>query len=331
MKHDEAIIKILGKTVLEIPDIDQNILRNILEETLYAYSIELSETSLAVRYNMPEYISIYLSSKQLDGLSPLTLKNYRYILIDFSNTICKDINEITTMDIRAYLVITMRDRNISAVTANSYRSMIKSFFSWLTDEEMIQKDPSHKLRPSKLPKRERIALDDSELEILIDSCVTLRERAFIELASNTGCRVAELSNMNTSDINWNDRSIQVIGKGNKQRTVYFSGRVGVHLRKYLGQRMFSNSPIWITSKLPHNRMSTRSLEREVEGIKKRTNIAKPVHPHILRHTFGTHAIKSGMSIQSIQVLMGHSSVATTQIYAKIDKDSLKNEHRKYMS
>lgn len=331
MKHDEAIIRILGRTMLDMPTIDQGKLRSILEEILYAYTIEPTETSLAIRDNMPQHIALYLASKQLDGLSMKTLYNYRLILNDFASMIRKDAADINTMDIRAYLATIMRDRKVSPATADSYRSMLKSFFGWLADEDMIPKNPTNKLKPTKLPKRERVALTDGELELLRDACKSLRERALVEMAFSTGCRVAELAGMDIGKINWGEQSIQVIGKGDKQRTVYFSGKAVVHLRKYLADRMFTAGPVWITSKIPHNRMSTRSLEREVEAIKKRTTISKPVHPHILRHTFGTQAVRSGMPLQTIKELMGHSSVATTEIYSKLDKEAIRGEHRKYMS
>lgn len=329
--HDQIINKILGQATIEVPELDQAALRNILILALADYSIEPMETALALQDNMREHIALYLASKQLDGLSPATLKNYKVTLTDFASTVRKNVKDITTMDIRAYLATIMRDRQVSAASADSYRSVIKSFFGWLMDEEMISKDPAHKLKPAKLPERERIALTDSELEILRDACKTLRERALVEIAFSTGCRVAELSGMDVGKINWSDQSIQVIGKGDKQRTVYFSGKAAVHLRKYLADRIFAGGPVWIASKKPHNRLSTRSLEREIEDIKDRIAIDKPVHPHILRHTFGTQAVRSGMPLQAIQELMGHSSVATTQVYAKTDKESLRTEHRKHMS
>lgn len=329
--HELIINQILGQAIQEMPDIDQLKLRNILLTTLHPYYIELAETALALQDDMPYHINIYIASKKLEGLSLGTLYNYQLILTDFADVVRKNAKEITTMDIRAYLALAMRERGISAATADSYSSMIKSFFAWLVDEELIDKDPAHKIKSAKLPKRERIALTDTELEILKDACKTLRERALVEIAFSTGCRVAELSGMDIGKINWGDQSIQVIGKGNKQRTVYFSGRAGVHLKKYLADRIFTGGPVWIASKIPHNRLSTRSLEREIEAIKKRVDIDKPIHPHILRHSFATQAVRAGMPLQSIQGLMGHTSVATTQIYAKIDKETLKNDHRKYMT
>lgn len=329
--HEMIINQILGQAILEMPDINQMALRNILLTTLHPYHIELAETALALQDDMQYHINIFIASKRLEGLSPATLYNYQLLLSDFADVVRKNAKEVTTMDIRAYLALAMRDRGIIAATADSYSSKIKSFFAWLVDEELIDKDPAHKIKSAKLPKRERIALTDSELEILKDACITLREKALVEIAFSTGCRVAELAGMDIGKISWGDQSIKVIGKGNKERTVYFNGRAGVHLKKYLDSRIFTGGPVWITSKLPHNRMSTRSLQREIETIKNRTNIDKPVHPHILRHSFATQAVRAGMPLQSIQGLLGHSSVATTQIYTKIDKETLKNDHRKYMT
>lgn len=333
MKHDEIVIRILGRTTMEMPELNQHQLRSILQEVLYDYTIEATGTALATLDNMPQMIALFLASKQLDGLSPITLKNYKRTLARLSEMIKKNAEDFTTMDLRAYIAERLRSGAVKPQSLETDKTAIKSFFSWLTLEELIPKDPSAKLKAAKLPKVRRVSLDDEELEKLRDACITTRERAIVELFFSTGCRAAELSGIDLNHINWNQNSIKVIGKGNKERMVYFSGKAKLYLRKYLKERgiLDNNGALFVASKAPHTRFKVRGIQLEIEHIKDRTSVTKPVHPHILRHTFATLGYKAGMRIDTIQELLGHSTPATTLIYVDADEENTRNEHRKHMS
>lgn len=324
--REEVIIKIVGKLSLEFPEYKKQLkIRNIIEEVLYKYDVHPQETGL-VASDIQEKISIYLASKKLDGLSMKTLKGYKYNLDIFSSYICKPIATITTIDLRMYL--SERCKTLKQTSINTEISILKSFFSWLANEEYIPKNPAAKLKLTKQPKRLRKALSDEEAEILRKSCNTVREKALIEMFISTGCRLSEVVNTNVTDINWENRSIRVIGKGDKERIVYFNTRTKIALKEYLSSRKDNNLSLFVSGKGKHERLGQRSIQREIKKIASRAGIEKSIYPHLLRHTFATERLNSGMPLPVLQHIMGHDSPATTQIYAELSQENIMHEFRK---
>jgi integrase/recombinase XerD len=328
--NDEAVIKIIGKLCLEFPNLEHDLkkqlkVRNIIEEVLYKYNVTTKETSL-IASDIEEKLQMFLAVKKLDGLSKLTLKNYQRDILKFSSVIKKPVNTITTMDIRMYLAFI--SKNIKDTTISTKTSTLKTFFGWLLEEEFIIKDPTKKIKTPKVGKRLRNALTEEELEILRNNCKTLREKALLEFIFSTGCRLSEVHDLNTKDINWQDLSVKVIGKGNKQRKVYFTIKAKLLLKEYLKSRTDNNIALFVTSKKPHNRLGRRSIQREINKIAKKAGFDKSVFPYLLRHTFATTALNNNIPVTAIQKLMGHESVDTTMIYAELDESTLKQEYKK---
>lgn len=233
---DEIVVKIVGKATLECPEIDQIKLRNIVEEVLYDYDIQPKTKALVTMSDMPELIAMFLACKKLDGLSELTIKSYQWHLMRFARVVNKKVADVTTMDIRRFLAYLMQKLKLKDTSIETEKSILKSFFNWLEDEEYIVKSPARKIRPTKTGKRLRKALNIEELERLMDACKTPRQRALLEFLFSTGCRLSEVTNVNLSDINWSEKSLKVIGKGNKERKVLFSDKAKLYLKKYLASR-----------------------------------------------------------------------------------------------
>jgi integrase/recombinase XerD len=123
--------------------------------------------------------------------------------------------------------------------------------------------------------------------------------------------------VNVDDLNWADNSIVIVGKGNKERTVYFSEKAKVYIKKYLVSRgSFESSALFITSKAPHERLGGRSIEKEIGTIADRAKLDKHIFPHLLRHSFATQGSRSGRSLITLQNLMGHSKLDTTMVYGR---------------
>ncbi|KEI01581.1 site-specific tyrosine recombinase/integron integrase [Clostridium botulinum] len=322
---DEVVIKIIGKLSLEFPELDQIKVRGLVEEVLYKYDILPQETALVVS-DIEDKLDIYLATKKLDGLSPQTLKNYQYNLNIFANYLRKPLAAINAMDLRMYLAT--RCKNMKPSSVNGQISILKSFFGWLHMEEYIPQNPSLKLKQTKEPKRLRHALSEEEIELLRQACVTEREQALVEFLIATGCRLSEVVGVNKDDINWYEMSLNVIGKGNKERKVYFSTKAKILLKKYLLTRQDNNPALFATSRRPHNRLGKRSIQREVRNIADRAGMDKAVYPHLFRHSFATHKLNSGMSLPVIQHLMGHEDPSTTQIYAELSEENIKHEYKK---
>ena len=322
---DEVVIKLVGKLSLEFPEMDQLKARAVIEETLYKYNIEPTETAL-VASDIEEKLQIYLASKKLDGLSKNTLKNYQYQLLIFASHLRKPLVAINTMDLRMYLV--NRCKGLKPSSVNGQISILKSFFGWLQGEDYIPKNPAAKLKQTKEPKRVRHALNDEEIELLRQECKTDREKSIFEFLISTGCRLSEIVGINKDEINWHEMSLFVLGKGNKERKVYFSTKAKVLLLKYLKTRKDSNSALFVASKFPYARLGGRSIQREIKNIAKRAEFDKSVYPHLFRHSFATHSINAGMPLPVLQHIMGHETPATTQIYAALNEENVRHEYRR---
>lgn len=328
--NEEVTVKLTGKLTLALPNLEQLKIRNIIDEVLVNYEVHPIENHLIVS-DIEEKIQYFLAVKKLDGMSKSTLYNYKLQLLKFAEYIHKPVASITVMDIRMYLATVSR-ANIRKTTLNNKISILKTFFGWLESEEMIIKNPMKKIKNIKVDKHLRKALTQDELELLRDSCKTTRQRAILEFLFSTGCRLSEMVNVNIEDIKWDKSELNVIGKGNKERTVYLSSKAKLYLKKYLKEReSIVNPALFITSKYPNTRLGNRSVEREINKIGYQAGFTKSIYPHLVRHTTATLALSSGMSITSIQHLLGHEDINTTLIYSQIDNTSVKEEYKKYLN
>lgn len=267
-----------------------------------------------------------MAGKRLEGLSENTLKGYRLELRIFAEHVHKATEDVTTNDIRNYLG---QFNNLKISTISGKLSALKSFFGWLAGEEIIKKDTTQKIKVPKKEKRLPKALNVEEFELLRESCKTIRERALVEVFYATGCRLSEVSGMNRSDIDWQGMSYRVIGKGDKEREVFFSHKAFYHLKKYLLQRGDNEDALFVTMRKPYRRVSNRAIQREIKIIADRSGIKKKIYPHILRHTFATDLLNNGADLASVQALLGHEDPATTMIYTNVTDERKKQVHRQY--
>ena len=242
----------------------------------------------------------------------------------------KNISSITTNDIRSYLASYQECRHLSKVTIDNLRRIYSSFFAWLEDEDYITKSPVrriHKVRTDSLVKE---TLSDENLEILRDSCDTLRDLAMIDLLASTGMRVGELVNLNIQNINFQERQCIVFGKGNKEREVYFNARAKIHLQQYLETRTDCNPALFVSLKGSKKRLSISGIETRIRKLGLRSNVGR-VHPHKFRRTLATMAIDKGMPIEQVQKLLGHVKIDTTLHYAMVNQSNVKMAHRKFLA
>lgn len=312
-----------------IPEADMITLKIRYEEVLNNYNVK-RKTLENLHEDLIDNIKIYISSKRLEGLSELTLEDYYKELMLFDYKIQKPTVQITTADIRNYLA--SKDGNMVSTTGKKL-SVIKSFFSWLVDEEIILKNPAARIKQIKQPKRLPKALSAVELEQLRESCHSLRERAMVEVMYSTGCRLSEISGMKRKDINWSSSSLKVIGKGNKERVVYLNPKAKYHLKKYLDECTYSENEceyLFSTERRPYRRIQNKSIQDIIEKIAKRTNIDKKVTPHVFRHTMATLAMENGIELGDLQQLLGHENPGTTLRYAAVSEERKHNAHKRFV-
>lgn len=330
MNHNEEfkrnlLIKLIDN--VEINFKQQQIIEGILVELLQDYTVSKIETALTVS-DIPEKVTMYLQAKRLEGLSDLTLKNYFYLLRKLAAFSHKQVKDINLNDLRTFLF--QECEGLKETTMQVKVTYLQSFFKWLTDEEIIDKDPSRKLPRIRVPQRLRNALTIEEVEKLRMACADVRERAILEMLLATGCRLSELIGMNIEDLNFKDNSIRVIGKGNKERIVFFNPRTKVHLDKYLENRKGNSEALFVGSRKPYNRLGSRAVEKIINKIATRAGFDKAVFPHLFRHTMASLGLQAGANIVAIQSLLGHSSVTTTERYAQNNLENVKHEYNQNM-
>ena len=319
----------LAKRLISMVSAGEPITMDTLNEILKGYTI-LREAD-EEKSDLKKRISYYLGAKRIDGLSPRTLANYKYTLDMFSERMNKSVSKITADDIRGYISYLSEARGLRETSLQTHISVLRAFFSWLLMEERIKKNPMLKIRSLKLDKKNaRQALSVEELERLRDACKGYREKALVEFLVSTGCRLSEVAQLNVADLDFNNRSVTVTGKGNKERPVYFSIRARLMLQEYIKERK-GGEGLFVSSKTPYLPLKPRAIQRIIHGLSVRAGLDARVHPHLLRHTFATHALNSGMDVTAIQQLLGHENISTTQIYAALNEDVIRHQYNKYVA
>lgn len=170
---------------------------------------------------------------------------------------------------------------------------------------------------------------DENMVKLRDCCKDVRSKAIVDLLGSTGMRVGELVKLNKSDIDFEQRKTIVIGKGAKEREVYFNASAKIHLKEYLDSRKDKSPALFVQQKSPYKRLSISGIEATLRRLGENANIQK-VHPHRFRRTMATEAINRGMPIEQVQKLLGHAKIDTTMRYAQVDQQNVKISHRKYL-
>lgn len=221
--------------------------------------------------------------------------------------------------------------SVKNTTIATRTDILRGFFGWLRNEEYITKNPMDKIKTIKAESRIREPLTYEELEILRTGCKTLRQKCILEMFYSTCVRLDELVNMNIADVGFSEQRINVIGKGNKERTVYFNARTKVYLQKYLKLRNDTSPALFVTERAPIDRLGRRGVQREIKKIQEQSGLNKNIYPHLLRHSGSSHMLEKGIAIEVIQEILGHESLDTTRHYSKSSQSNIEYQYRKYMS
>ncbi len=321
----EIITEVLQRMLPYLNNQQLDQLKSTIDSVLTKY--EIADDSII--QSSEELVSKFIEAKRIEGCSGKTLNYYRKTISDMLSDIEKEAMHITTEDLRKYLTDYQEKKKISKVTVDNIRRILSSFFSWLEDEDYILKSPVRRIRKVKTTSTVKETYTDEALEQMRDSCVELRDLAMIDMLASTGMRVGEMVLLNRNDINFNERECVVLGKGNKQRIVYFDARTKIHLQNYLESRTDNDEALFVTLKSPHTRLTIGGLEVRIRELGKSLGMNK-VHPHKFRRTLATVAIDKGMPIEQLQQLLGHKRIDTTLQYAMVKQSNVKNAHRKYI-
>lgn len=303
-------------------------LNKVVEQAFCCFDVVCVEKE-PERDNRNDLITKFIAAKRIEGCSEKTLSYYQTTINTMVSELGKSVQQILTEDIRSYLTEYQVRNNSSKVTIDNIRRILSSFFSWLEDEDYIIKSPARRIHKVKSVKTIKETYSDEALELMRDNCFELRDLAMIDLLASTGMRVGEMVLLNREDIDFNERECVVLGKGNKERIVYFDARTKIHLKNYLDSRNDTNPALFVTLRSPYERLKIGGIEVRLREMGKRLGINR-VHPHKFRRTLATMAIDKGMPIEQLQRLLGHQRIDTTLQYAMVKQSNVKLAHRKYI-
>ena len=292
---------------------------------------------------MQEFIDIFLNYLSVErGLSRNTIISYRHDLVSFLDYL-KDKQGIDNLDktdknhITSFMM-QLKGLGLNANSISRKLAAIKTFYRFLVREKMIRTDPTSLLESPKLWRRIPSTLSLQEIERLLIQPNThkmqgIRDRAILELLYATGMRVSELAQLNLKDVNLQVGFVRCVGKGNKERIVPLGKKAIISLNRYIDKarpyflRRHSTDVLFLTRL--HKRISRQSIWKIIKRYARAARIRKDIRPHILRHSFATHLLERGADLRSVQEMLGHSDISTTQIYTHINKDRLKMVHKMF--
>jgi site-specific recombinase XerD len=304
------------------------------------------------------YTLDFLEYCELDqNLSPSTVKMYDYYLHHFAAWVRDELGraaklqDITPPLIRKYRLYLSRQKSqktkkqLAKTTQRYFVVALRSLVSFLEKQD-LPVIASTRIELGKAEGRSLKFLEEKQLRQLFNACETktstgLRDRAILEVLFSTGLRVSELVNLNRDQINFRTREFTVIGKGRKARLVFLDDEAAMTLSRYLKKRGDGLKPLFVRLKGPKPkdpiedpdgeswRLSVRSVQRLVKKYVKKSGISVDASPHVLRHSFATDLLRSGADIRSVQEMLGHKSIQTTQIYTNVTNPQLKEVHKKF--
>ena len=299
-----------------------------------------------------EALTDFLEHLEVEGgRSPKTIANYQLYLerfIDFAGDITVD--KITSEVIRRYRLWLNRYKNettneeLSLITQSYHLIALRGFLTYLSRRNITSLAADKIILPKTIRKQVTFLQYDEVVRMInqipTDTEAGLRDRAIVELLFSSGLRVSELVNLNRDHINLSRREFMVRGKGQKDRPVFISKNAAEHVSSYLDARTDSLPALFLSysrrNAAPnlsgdYRRLSARSIQRMISQYARLAGITKHVSPHTMRHSFATDLLMNGADLRSVQSLLGHSNISTTQVYTHVTDQHLKDIHERFHS
>ena len=323
MEYKHQLLKEIEEGLGQVLTVNSmEVVMGVIASKLDGYDLESISTPEDLGDDM---LKAFLDAKTIEGRSPKTVERYRYILTQMLREVKAPIRQISVFHLRSYLM-KERTRGVSDRSLEGMRSVFSSFFNWLQRENLITINPCANLGPIKCQKQVKVPYSDVDVEKLKDACHSIRDKALICFLLTTGCRISEVVGLNREDLDLRSLRCKVLGKGNKERVVYFDNVTALHLRQYMETR---------TDDLPALFIGKGTERIHPGGVRFMLNTVadeagvEHVHPHRFRRTLATNLIGHGMPIQEVARILGHDKLDTTMQYVYLNDADVQNSYRKY--
>ncbi|MGQ9844987.1 MAG: site-specific tyrosine recombinase/integron integrase [Caldisericia bacterium] len=272
--------------------------------------------------------------KNFKSSSPHTLRAYKRDLLDFYEFIQEmnlDYKSVTRNNLRSFL-FKLKDKNLTKKTISRKISGVRSFYRFLLKEGYIDKNPLLTLELPKVEKRLPTFLTEEEALKLINypdkkTILGLRDNLILKMLYSTGMRVSELVSLRMSELDLDKGEVVIKGKGNKERVVFLPEDIIEDIKFYIQKRKKSSNFLFLNRK--GKLLTDKGIRLLVEKYAKKVIPYKKITPHTLRHTFATHLLTNGADLRSVQELLGHTKLSTTQIYTHLTKENLKKVYENF--
>ena len=327
--RDEFVTIVIEKLINEIPQEQFEIVRKVLVKCLTEYEIGKRCTDITLSNGLiPEWYGTFIARKKVAGRTIETLKLYNYYIVDFFLHMPVPLEEMDSTLMIQYLYSLQKRKGICNSTVNQCRIILNTFFQWAANEGHIRNNFVGNIDPIKYIEKPREPLTDEEVAILRNSCETFKELAIVDTFLSTGIRIAEMANLKWSDINMQNKTMTVFGKGSKFRTVMFDSTTKVSILQYKLTRPGDSPYVFVSDRKPYNGLTKGGIAHIMDKLNKRKTFSTNLSAHVLRHTFATKALARGMSLEKLRLLLGHENISTTLIYAKVDLTQVRQEYDK---
>lgn len=323
--HSEMIREFEQMLIDRIPDEQIEIAVSCIILIADKYEVQDRCTDVAVVDTNNEYfIKAFLAQLRTEGKREKTIAMYQYTLRSIDDYWRKPFTEIQENDVRKFIAYLMVIKRVSNTTAENHRAVLSSFYRWMSTMRLIQWNPMDSIKPIKCHKKKEEKISATDMATLRDTKMSIKTRAVLEFLYATGVRVEELVKMDRKDVNLQTMEVHVVdGKGGKERTTYITPVATKYLIEYLQTRKDTHEALFLSH---HKERYTTDGIREMLRTLGETAGVPNIHPHRLRRTFASNLADMGMPIQYIQILMGHSSVETTQVYLTTTNASIKRSY-----
>ncbi len=305
------------------------IVQDILIIELNNYEVQERCTEIvAIDDSAERMLKKFLATKKVEGAADSTLLRYAEENRRLIQFLGKPLQDVTAYDVRFYLSYRRENsgRKLGNRTLDGMRRCYSSFFGWLSAEGLIGRNPCAAIKQIKYRKEVKKPFSAAEMEKLRMACTNIRDLALLDFLYCTGCRVSEVARLNIDDIDFGQMECTVLGKGNKERTVYLSEVAAMNLENYLTTRKDGNEALFVGKGT--ERLGKNGIEVLLKRIGKKAGVTN-VHPHRYRRTLATNLLDRGMSIQDVAAILGHADLKTTQVYCYISQKNVKTAYNKY--